>query len=305
MLDLSPFIKKWDIWNDVFPASKEAVTWKGKPYAIQFTTNCLALHYNKDLLAKAGLTRPPETWDELFTWAKKLTKDGTYGFAFSAIDTLEATWHFEPFLWTNGGDLLKLDSAKSIEALEYLTSFIKNGYTSRDVVNWNQGDVGVQFRLGKAAMIVQGCWDIPLSEEAGMNFGITTIPVPKKGMNPIVPVGGEPFAISPFSSSEKKKAAWKFLSWMMEEGMAEFNLRVNNIPTRMSIAPTVFAQKPTLEPFAEQLKYARNRFTVGGGPNYTNISSITRKAMQQAFIGEKSPKDAFTEAAKKVKKLKK
>lgn len=303
LLDLTPFFNEWGKWDDLFPGSQDATTWKGKPYAVQFTSNTLALHYNKDLFKKAGLSRPPETWDELLEWAKRLTTDGTYGFAFSAIDTEEATWHFAPFLWSNGGDLLNLDKPESIEALDFLATFVKKGYTSRDVVNWNQGDVGVQFRLGRVAMMIHGCWDIPLSEEAGINLGIAKIPVPQKGMNPKVPIGGETFSISPFSSPEKQRAAWTFLTWMLEEGMIEFNLLVNNIPTRKSIAPSIIQRKPLLQPYVEELNYSVNRFTVGGGEKYTNISTITRNGIQKALIGQTSAEKAFKEAAKKIKKL--
>ncbi|NLY91963.1 MAG: ABC transporter substrate-binding protein [Firmicutes bacterium] len=303
LLDLTSFFGQWGKWDDLFPGSQDAVTWKGKPYAVQFTTNTLALHYNKDLFAKAGLTRPPETWDELLEWAKRLTTSDTYGFAFSAIDTEEATWHFAPFLWSNGGDLLDLSKPESVQALEFLTTFVKEGYTSRDVVNWNQGDVGVQFRLGRVAMMIHGCWDIPLSEEAGINLGIAKIPVPKKGMNPVVPIGGETFAISPFSSPEKQKAAWEFLTWMLEEGMVEFNQLVNNIPTRRSIAPSVIQTKPLLQPYIEELEHGVNRFTVGGGENYTKVSIITRAAIQKALIGQTTPEKAFKEAAGEIKKL--
>ena len=65
---------------------------------------------------------------------------------------------------------------------------------------------GVQFRLGKTAMMIQGCWDIPSSIEAGMDFDIAKIPPPKAGMPTIGPIGGEPLGISPFSSEEKTKS---------------------------------------------------------------------------------------------------
>ena len=269
---------------------------------MQFTTNTLALHYNKDLFEEAGLTRPPEDWDELRLWAEKLTvpEKGQYGFAYSAYYSEEATWHFQPFLWSNGGDMLALDSLESIEALEFVTSFVEDGYTPRDIVNWNQGDVGVQFRLGNVAMIVQGCWDIPLSEEANMNFGVTVIPPPEKGMPTIVPIGGEAFAMSPFSSPEKQEAAWTFLEWLMsEETMATFNTRVNNIPTRSSVSPAVIEAKPLLEAFVKSLENGRSR-SESGGTKYPNVSTATREAIQKVIIGEATATEAFKEAATKI-----
>lgn len=304
--DLTSLINEWGEWDDVLPGSRSAVTWNGKPYAVQFSTNTIALHYNKDLLDEAGLGRPPATWEELEIWAEKLTvpSKGQYGFAYSAYYSEEATWHFLPFLWSNGGDLLALDQPEAIEALDFYTSFVRKGYTSPDVVNWNQGDVGVQFRLGKVAMMIQGSWDIPLSEEANMNFGVAKIPAPKAGMPIIAPVGGEAFGISPYSSPEKKQAAWTFLRWLMErDGMVFFNERVNNIPTRSSIAPEVIANKPMLQPFLEQLENGRNRFEYGGGTHYPNVSTIVREAIQSVIIGESTAEKAFIDAARRIKAI--
>jgi len=304
LLDLSQFINEWGKWDDVFPASQSAVTWKNKPYAIQFTTNTIALHYNKSFFEEAGLSGPPETWDDLSIWAEKLTKSDRYGYAFSAFSSEEATWHFEPFLWSNGGDLLALDRPEAINALEFHTSFVKKGFTSPDVVNWNQGDVGVQFRLGKTAMMIQGCWDIPSSIEAGMDFDIAKIPPPKAGMPTIGPIGGEPFGISPFSSEEKQKAAWEFLKFLMEDtGMKFFNANVYNVPTRKSIAPDVVNDLPLLKPFLETLENGRNRFEYGGGVKYPNVSMITREAIQKVIIGEATAEEACKEAAAKIREL--
>ena len=98
-------------------------------------------------------------------------------------------------------------------------------------------------------------------------------------------------------------AAWQFLTWMLEEGMVEFNQLVNNIPTRRSIAPGIIQTKPLLQPYVEELEYGVNRFTVGGGENYTKVSTITRIAIQKALIGQTTPEKAFKEAAKQIKRL--
>jgi multiple sugar transport system substrate-binding protein len=60
-----------------------ASTYQGKLYGLQPVTNTIALFYNKDLLARAGVT-PPTTWAELQTTAKKLTAGKQYGIAFAA-----------------------------------------------------------------------------------------------------------------------------------------------------------------------------------------------------------------------------
>ncbi len=80
-----------------------AATYDGKLYGLQPGANTLAIFYNKDVLGKAGV-KPPTTWDELKSTAKKLTVGKQYGFAFNATADYEGAWQFLPPMWTNGGD---------------------------------------------------------------------------------------------------------------------------------------------------------------------------------------------------------
>ncbi len=65
-----------------------AGTYKDKVYGLAPTVNTIALFYNKDILAKAGVT-PPTTWDELKAASAKLTAGDQYGLAFNANPTYE------------------------------------------------------------------------------------------------------------------------------------------------------------------------------------------------------------------------
>src|SRR3954453_19820031 len=79
-----------------------AATYNGKLYGLQPAANTIAIFYNKDVLAKAGVT-PPTTWAELKSTAKTWTVGEQYGFAFNATADYEGAWQFLPPMWTNGG----------------------------------------------------------------------------------------------------------------------------------------------------------------------------------------------------------
>ena len=160
---------------------KAAVTDGSKVYGVPIGSNSLALYYNKKLLTDAGVSAPPQTWDQLTETATKTTKSPVYGIAFSAVNTEEATWQWEPFLWSNGGSLSDLNSKNAQAALELWVDWVKKGYASKDVVNWNQGDVPNQFISGRAATMVMGPWQLANVKKSGIDFGIVTIPVPKEG----------------------------------------------------------------------------------------------------------------------------
>jgi len=112
------------------PGPVSAATYKGDLYALQPVANTIAIFYNKDILSKAGV-KPPTTWDELKTSAKKLTKGGQYGFAFNATADYEGAWQFLPPMWTNGGDETDLKSPQVAEALQLWKDLVDDGSASK------------------------------------------------------------------------------------------------------------------------------------------------------------------------------
>ena len=125
--DISAEVAKIQLWSDIYPGPKAAVTDGSKVYGVPIGSNSLALYYNKKLLTDGGVTTPPQTWEQLTDTAAKTTKSPVYGIAFSAVNTEEATWQWEPFLWSNGGSLSDLSSKNAQVALELWVDWVKKG----------------------------------------------------------------------------------------------------------------------------------------------------------------------------------
>lgn len=305
--DITPLVEQWGQWEDFYPGTRDACTYEGKVYALQLTTNNLALFYNKEMFKEAGISGPPKTWDEIMEVSSIITKklNGVYGLAFSAWDDEECTWQFEPFLWSNKGSLLELDKPEAIEALQFWTDMVSKGYSPRDVLNWRQQDVTQQFVNEKVAMIVMGPWELGSQlKDADIDFGIVPIPVPKAGYNPVSPMGGECFGMSSSIKPEKVEAAWELIKYLVSpQHMADFTVAAGLVPTRGSAAELVVDKNPLLDVFAKQAKYALARTVVGGGEKYPEVSAITRTAIQQALSGMMDPQRAFSQAAKEIKSL--
>lgn len=304
--DITPLVQEWGEWEDFFVGPRYATTLKGKIYAVQFVTNNLALYYNRDLFKRAGIAEPPRTWQELLEMcqviASRLT--GVYCIGFSAVDSEEGTWQFLPFLWSNRGSLLELDKPEAVEALRLWTTLVQNGYTPRDVINWSQADVRLQFALGKLAMMVNGPWELPNVRSAGVNFGIAPLPVPSASGAPVVPMGGEAFGLASTIDPGKVAVAWELIKFLMRpENMARQNLKQGTIPTRRAAAPLVLRGEPQLEMFIRQAEHALPRPVMGGDEKYSPISAITRRFIQQALAGVLKPEEAFRQASREVRAL--
>jgi multiple sugar transport system substrate-binding protein len=281
-----------------YPSIVKAGTYQDKIYGVAPGVNGLALIYNKDLLAAGGV-QPPKTWDELKAAAAKLTKDGKYGLAFSAIPSEEGTWQFLPFFWSNGAELSQLDSPQSVQALRYVTDLVTTGSASKSVVTWNQNDVADQFVAGNAAMMINGSWNLArLDEQQSLHYGVVPIPVPQAGGKPVVALGGEVGAI-PVTSGPAQQAAGKVLSCILAEPtMLQWSKAHAYIPSKTAVAAKFGAEQPAMQAFVDEVASARSR-TAELGEKYPKVSQALADAIQAALTG-KQPADAALKTAQQT-----
>src|SRR3954471_6448026 len=74
-IPLQPYMDRDNLSASAFPASVQSYTkYKGNQCTLPMLADVYGLYYNKDLLAKAGITAPPKTFSELTADAKKLTQ---------------------------------------------------------------------------------------------------------------------------------------------------------------------------------------------------------------------------------------
>jgi multiple sugar transport system substrate-binding protein len=298
---LDPFMQGKYSSSDFYAGPFSTMTYNGKTYAFSVGNNDLALFYNKKMFADAHLS-PPTTWSDLADDAKKLTQGNTYGFAFSATATEEATWQFEPFFWSNGGDLTKVDSPQGVAALQFITNLVHQGYASRAVLNWSQGDVTTQFQEGHAAMMENGPWNLPILDQAHFDYGVVPFPAPQTGGQPVSPLGGEVWTI-PVSNSSTEQAVWNLIDWLEQpQQLLQFDKATGYIPAIKSTAATLVQSEPERKVFADELNTARAR-TATVGAKYPSISQAVMSAVQAALTGSLSPQVALTQAQQKINSI--
>ncbi|MBF4564331.1 ABC transporter substrate-binding protein [Plantibacter sp. VKM Ac-2876] len=275
----------------------DAASYEGEVYGLAPTVNTLGLFYNEDLLAAKGIT-PPTTWDELKTAAAALTEGDTYGLAFSSIATYEGSWQFLPFMWTNGGDEADLTTPAVAEALQLQVDLVNSGSASKSVINWSQADVNDQFMAGKAAMMINGPWQIPaLSADTNLKYGSVQVPVNKAGQTPVAPLGGEVWTVPVTGDKDKQAKAAKFVECISSDenqlALAEARFTV---PTKTALAEQYVAKVPEMAAFTEQVANARSR-TGELGEEWPEAATEIYTAIQLALTGQATPEEAFKQAA--------
>jgi multiple sugar transport system substrate-binding protein len=289
--------------TSVFSDSAVAMgSFDGTQYGVARSVNSLALIYNTELLADAGL-EPPATWEELKETAAALTGGDTYGMAFSASPNADGVYQFLPFFWTAGGDEAHLDDGAGAPALELWKDLVNAGSVSQSVVNWNQQDVNDQFLAGRAAMMINGPWQVPvLDDQDEVDWAVASIPVPEAGQDPVPPIGGTVMTIPKNEDGDRAREenAGRILNCLnSSENQLAWGERVNNVPTRDDAAQAYRESQPRLAPFADLVRTARSR-TGEVGTRWPVVETALAGAFQSVLTGRSSPGEALDDAQRQA-----
>lgn len=286
-----------------FPGPLASVTWNGKYYGVPKATNTIALYYNKDMFKAKGLdpNKPPQTWDELLSDARKLTDPAknVYGLAFSAKASEEGTFQFLPWAQMGGGGYDHINAPGAVKALELWKTILSEKLASPDSLTRGQWDSTGTFNSGNAAMAISGPWELDrMIKEAKFDWAVSLLPVPQEGAERSSAMGDFNWAI--FSSTKHPAEAFKALEYFASQDKDMFK-NFGQLPARSDIAIPATGEPlkdAALKVFVEQLKYAKPR---GPTPAWAKVSKAIQEAIQAALTGQATPKDALDQAAVKIK----
>ncbi|TDG10811.1 sugar ABC transporter substrate-binding protein [Paraburkholderia guartelaensis] len=301
LLDLDPYLAKSKVIDakQIFPGPLKNATWNGKVYAIPRGTNTLALYYNKDMFKAAGLDpeHAPQTWDELYTDAQKLTdaKKGVYGLAFSAINTEEGVFQFLPFVQAAGADWDRMSDPGAVRAAAFWQKLLDSKVASQDTLTHSQSEAAATFINGNAAMDIDGPWELGAVEKgAKFKWGVALLPVEKAGGPRASALGEQNHAI--LRGAKNPDVAFQFLEYMYAQRGRDWNEFGMLPPSRDTVTPNP-KWPQAYKVFNEQMQYARPR---GPNPNWPKISKSISDAIQSVLTHQATPQQAMAADAQTV-----
>jgi multiple sugar transport system substrate-binding protein len=176
---------------------------------------------------------------------------------------------------------------------------VRNGQMSQGIVNWDQAAVLQQFQNERAAMMVNGPWQIGVLEADTPDLEWEVGVLPKDSTSASV-LGGENLAIT--KASKNLDAAWRFVEWTQEpDNLLRYNTIAGKIPSRKDVAENEqWTADPALKVFVEQLAVAKPR---NYGPKYPEISAAVQEMLQSALTGGETVEAAVSTAAGKIQPL--
>ncbi len=302
LADITDYLADWEDMEQFYERSVASCQVDGRLYGLPaFDTNCLALFYNKTVLEEAGI-EVPTTMEELYAACEQVTDAsiGRYGLTMSAIDAEDGTFQFIPFLYAFGGDVYDVDSEGSVAALQYLVDLIENGYMSREVINFKQGDALTRWLAGQAVFMINGSWNLnsirtTYDPELGWEWSVALIPAGPAGQS-FSCMGGKNIGVGATEHVEEAVEFLKFISG--KDVMLEFATQFGAVPNRADVAADPYwASDYEANVFVEQMDSAVPR---GPHKDWAEISQAIRTATGSAMSGNSTAADALAVAAQTI-----
>lgn len=291
----------------------QAATTEQGLFGIPYDFDSYSLYYRNDLLEQEGITAPPSTWDELVEVGKKLTKDldgdgKTDQYAFLVMPDW---YHYEPFLYANGGQVLSDDykqaafnSPEGVEALQFYADLVNK---HKIAVNWtaDRGSYIAGLKDGTIAMFQDGPYVMGLiknsnPEQEGKWKISDAISNKQYGTH----IGGTYLSI--FEKSKHKEEAWKFIEFLSREENAIQIYKTSGaapgyLPAleseEVNAPDPFFGGEIPLNVFKEAVEKGKPNPVVS---SWQEISQVISDAVAKAVLNEATPQEALDEAAEQV-----
>ncbi|MFF3762550.1 extracellular solute-binding protein [Streptomyces sp. NPDC001922] len=255
---------------DYLPGPLSTARYKGQTVGVPQVTDTLGLLYNKELFKKAGISKPPATWEEFAETAKKIKKKtGVAG------TQLNPEGYFSlPFVYGEGGDMLDVgnkkitvNSPEAVKGIETALKMVKSGVSLKPATTDGYVNMQTAFKDGKVAMVVNGPWSTAedytgKAFEDKKNLGIAPIPAGSSGKG-AAPIGGHNYTV--YRGTKNLDASLLFVKFMTSRKSQEYTAtELGTLPTRTSAYTAAVTADPVKKAFQDALATSKARPAIPG-----------------------------------------
>jgi ABC-type glycerol-3-phosphate transport system substrate-binding protein len=301
-----------------YPLPWEMGKARGIQYGVPWMGHTIQLVYNQDLFARAGLTRAPDTWDELYAYARKLTVDTNgdgkidqWGIGLAGKQDDDAIRIVDMFLYQGGAALVDtrgprprvaLNSPEGKRALEFYLKLIKE-CSPPDSGNKAGGDVMTDFRNQVVAMELQGPWGVTDIWKT-RSFKVNAARVPAGPAGRFADIGLEFLTIPRGVEKDKRTAAIRVIKFLVSQKGQEMlmkgafaedgNYYPLGVPIRKDMTDTpCFRDNPVFRPFIDGFEFPSISTPVEAWPQVQQ--AVYKSELNKAVMGLRSIDAALRE----------
>jgi ABC-type glycerol-3-phosphate transport system substrate-binding protein len=280
-------------------------TLEGKNWMLPFYITKTLLFYNRTMFQRAGLSGPPQSFDEILAHAGKMAQGDATGFL-----TLNFDWLYWPLFAMNDVSLLTPDlrrtafnTPKAIEVVEKLARASDNGAINK--ISWTgrwvepngafaAGNVGMLQAHSPAYFFIRG---------QGNWVNSDTLGVAQMPGNYATP---NSHGLGVSKGSRNPDLAWAFVKHVTSNEMAGLFARERRILTgNTAVDQALLAQLRTEDPLVHSVLQTQLEHTdkmVGNWPipQDARVKDAFWPELQSALLGRKPARQALADAERRI-----
>jgi multiple sugar transport system substrate-binding protein len=262
-------------WDD-FVAANLTYGDGGKFYGVPWATDTWAMVYNRKVLQEAGISRTPETWDELRQASRQIKqRTGKTGFGFpGGAGGNNSIWFLSNFYWwSDGGTLVDQDASgkyvpgitpeKIAQVFRYWDSYFKEGHNPKG--NLAIAPIFDPQILEPMARGEQGIAIMPLftyitfvsdwrKRNPSQELPFYSAPTPHGSGKPTTHLGGQSLGVN--AHTKHPDEAWKLVQYLTSWEFFQTHYK-NYFPAQKSLLARM-KFPPELTGFQQQFALARS-----------------------------------------------
>jgi multiple sugar transport system substrate-binding protein len=317
IVPLDEFCKETGIsGKDYKPAFFKIGYYHDHIYSLPTTPATTALHYNTELMSKAGLDpgKPPKTVEELAAMADKVTKKDAKGHIEVAgfLPAEPGWWNWCWGYFFGGklmdGDRITPDSPENVRAFEWVQSFPKK-YGAIETQTFKSGFGNFDspqnaFMTQKDCFELQGVWmyNFITKYAPDMKWGAVAFPYPKDRPELAnTTIADEDIIVIPRGSKHPKEA-FEFIKFVeSQHGMEELCLGQKKFSPLISVSPDFYRKHPN--PFVKLFDDLASSPNVCATPQtgiWTEYSQELNNAFDEIGLLKESPKEALAKVRERM-----
>jgi raffinose/stachyose/melibiose transport system substrate-binding protein len=283
----------------------------GKQYGMPYNFGLVGFWYNKDLFEQAGITEPPETWDDFLADVQALKDAGVTPIAVGAGDKWPAMFYWAYLSLRIGGEDALTEAVTSgdwtgpafVQAGEELKRLIDLQPFQDSFLAATYPQESATMGNGQAAMELMGQWAPGVQKDnsesrEGVGDALAWFPFPGveggQGLPTDVFGGADGFAVGRDAPPE----AVQFLEYFLSEDVAERWLVGGDL------SPVTAAEDAVTDPFLQEVLARRSEATFAqlflDQATTPALGAAINDAIQGLFAGTLGPQEVsqtITDAA--------
>jgi len=296
----------WD-WNDFLGGSKKAASYEGKTIGIPYRITTGIMHYQKHLMDAAGVTKLPETFEELRKATVALNHPPErFGFGLNGRQGPAMFSSFSPWLYSAGGDTVNfktgeilINKPEAVFALEYWTDFVKNKLVPPEAMTWDFEEIVAGGQSDRYAIVETFApygtlINDPKLSKTGGKWVWDTVPGRTDKSQSKTWVDGHFLGIPKYTKN--KDWSLEFIRMACGKQFMKQSMIRGNAPPRGSVL-----RDPEMVKLIGWTDVAARAIETGvptpAQPIFPTLGLSLRAGLSQALIGDKTPKQALDDVA--------